>query len=152
MPGRRHGRTQSYTSLPPLCSTALAGREIALDRAMIECLRDRQRVGDHLHTFWIAKMLQAASTIEVYEDWAGDAKAGIDIVTSLVGGWDSVFFFIPGEVVPEEVEGNRMLEIHVVRGDPLEGVETPVHEIAHIGPPINGVDGHADEVVVVACD
>src|SRR6266849_8828963 len=117
---------------------------------MLECLSDRQCAGDRCHALWIAKFLQAAPVIKVAQDQSGDAKAGVNIVTSLIRSRNGVLFLISSEVVPEEVEGDGMLEVYVIGRDPLEGVETPVHQIAHVGPPVDSVDGDADQVMVVS--
>src|SRR5437660_3213013 len=39
-----------------------------------------------------------------------------------------------------------------MRRNPAEIVEAPVHEVAHICPPVVSVHGHANQMVVVACD
>src|SRR5258708_848716 len=82
----------------------------------------------------------------VAQDQPGDAKAGVNIVTPLIRDRNGILFLIPGEVVPQVVEGDGMLEIYVIGRDPLKGVETPVHQIAHVGPPVDSVDGDADQV------
>ena len=40
--------------------------------------------------------------------------------------------------------------VQVVWRDPGIGIEAPVHQVAHIGPPVDGVDGDADEMMVIA--
>ena len=117
---------------------------------MLECLSDRQRAGDLCHALWIAKFHQATPVIKVAQDQPGDAKTGVNIVTSLIRGRDSILFHIPSKVVPEKVERVGMLEVYVLGRDPLEGVKTPVQQVAHISPPVGGVDGNADQVMFVA--
>jgi len=55
-----------------------------------------------------------------------------------------------GEVVPQGVIGDGVLHIHIVRRNPVERVKAPVHQVAHVCPPVIGIHDDADQVMMVA--
>src|SRR5260370_32598755 len=87
----------------------------------------------------------------IRHDRARDAKTGVDVVTPSIAGRNGTLFLVAGKIVPQGVEGDGILRrIHVMRRYPLEIVKAPVHQVAHIRPPVVGVHHHTDEVMVIA--
>ena len=135
-----------------LDGVALVGGEVTLDGAFLEALTDGCATGGYLEADGVAELWQAAGVVKVAQDGIGDGIAGVDVVAT-VGGGDGAIFLVTGEVVPEVVIGDGILYgIHIVGRYPGEVVKAPIHEVAHICPPVVGMHSDAYEVMMVACD
>src|SRR5689334_15712492 len=79
------------------------GCEIALNSSMLELLADAGSVGDHRELDRIAEGLQTAMLVKIGHNHAGDAKARVDVVTSMVGSWNSILLLVASKVIPQGV-------------------------------------------------
>ena len=119
---------------------------------MLKLLAHRRTVGWHWHFLREAKLFQAAVLIEVRQDRARNGIATVDVITLIGCERNADIRCITGEVVPQiSIRNNLAGRVHIARRDPGVVIEAVVHQVAHIRPPVIGMDDYADQMVIVAC-
>src|SRR5579859_7863970 len=99
-------------------------------------LTDGASTGSYWQADGIAELLEPTGLVKVAQNGVGDAVACEDIVAT-ASRCDGTFFLVADKVVPQVVKRDGiLLGIHVMGRNPGEAVKAPVHEVAHICPPI----------------
>src|SRR5579884_1934534 len=101
-------------------------------------------------SYRIAKGFQPPVTIEVVHNRAVNAIARINVVAPAICCRNGDVFGVLAEVVPQAIIRDAFLQVRVMGGYPGEVVKAPVHQIAHICPPVIGMHNHTDQVMMIA--